>query len=56
MTQAEKIRLEIANPLLRRKKIKISEVEEPTEVKDATKPALDLRAKTTYNSSRKNGK
>jgi hypothetical protein len=56
MKEAEKIRLELANPLRRRKKIMISEVEEPVESKGVNERSLNQRARVTYGASRKNGK
>jgi hypothetical protein len=53
MKEKEKKRLELANPFRRRKKVKVSEVEDPVEVKHPTKSAHDLIAKATYGSSTK---
>jgi hypothetical protein len=57
MSAAQKTALELKDPFLRRKKIKVQDGEEESvELKHPTKSALIQRARVTHNASRKNGK
>jgi hypothetical protein len=57
MSEAEKIALELKDPVRRRRKIKVQDGEEESvELKHPTKSALIQRARVTHNESRKNGK